>query len=157
MEVQAAHSELLAAIHAEAFAEPWPPAAFAELLTRPGSFALLAAGARAARPETAPLGFILCRAAGGECEILTFAVLPAIRRQGVAKALLEAALAKAAKLGAEAVFLEVAADNAAARALYERAGFAAAGRRAAYYHRENGRSADALVMRRGPNVQASEK
>jgi ribosomal-protein-alanine N-acetyltransferase len=48
--------------------------------------------------------------------------------------------------GAERMFLEVAEDNAAARALYARAGFAEAGRRRGYYARPDGPAADALVL-----------
>ena len=45
-------------------------------------------------------------------------------------------------------FLEVAADNAAAQALYARAGFAESGRRRGYYRRPDGSGLDALVMQR---------
>lgn len=52
--------------------------------------------------------------------------------------------------GAEACFLEVAADNAAALALYKAAGFQTAGLRPRYYKRAGG-EIDALVMRRDLN------
>jgi ribosomal-protein-alanine N-acetyltransferase len=52
---------------------------------------------------------------------------------------------------AEAMFLEVAADNPGAIALYAVAGFEAVGRRAGYYGRLAGGSVDAIVMRRGLN------
>ena len=55
-----------------------------------------------------------------------------------------------ALLGAEQIFLEVRAGNRAAIALYETSGFAAIGRRIAYYpptHPQAPRE-DALVMRR---------
>ena len=48
--------------------------------------------------------------------------------------------------GAHALFIEVAAGNTAARALYEALGFAAAGVRKGYYGREGG-AEDAVVMR----------
>jgi ribosomal-protein-alanine N-acetyltransferase len=51
-------------------------------------------------------------------------------------------MARAAALGARAMFLEVAAGNEAAAALYRSAGFAAVARRPGYYE-----GADALVMR----------
>jgi ribosomal-protein-alanine N-acetyltransferase len=44
------------------------------------------------------------------------------------------------------LFIEVAADNTAARALYERAGFAVTGRRKAYYEKPGGARQDAIVM-----------
>jgi ribosomal-protein-alanine N-acetyltransferase len=49
--------------------------------------------------------------------------------------------------GAAEIFLEVGEGNAPARALYQTNGFAAVGRRAAYY-RHGPEAADAIVMRR---------
>ena len=95
-------------------------------------------------------GFILWRAAGGEAEILTLAVDPARRRTGLGHSLTLAALAAATDSGAKVMFLEVAADNPAAIALYEKAGFSRAGLRKAYYVRTKG-FADALVLRRALN------
>jgi ribosomal-protein-alanine N-acetyltransferase len=135
----------LAEAHALAFADPWPARAFAELLASPGAFALAAeAGDRLA-------GLILLRAIAGEAEVLTLAVIPAHRRRGVGRALLEAGLGRSALAGAAAAFLEVAADNAAGIALYRQDGFEAVGRRAGYYPRGQGPAADALVLRRPLN------
>jgi len=53
---------------------------------------------------------------------------------------------RAAALGAERMFLEVAEGNVAARALYARAGFSEAGRRRGYYSRNDGSREDALVL-----------
>lgn len=142
----AAHTGLLAELHRAAFVDSWSDAAFGELLAMPGAFAWLAESA--AEPRHPPVGFVLGRTAGGECEILTLAVVPAARRQGVAGALLEAALAHATAAGAAAVFLEVAANNRAARRLYGRGGFALVGRRQAYYPRRGRRALDALILRR---------
>ncbi|WP_048858098.1 GNAT family N-acetyltransferase, partial [Acidiphilium multivorum] len=75
-------------------------------------------------------------------EILTIGVAPPARRCGLARALLTVALAAARARGAETVFLEVEADNAAAIALYRAAGFIAAGRRRDYY----GAGRDALLF-----------
>ena len=130
----------LAKAHAGAFEAPWPPEAFVELLASPGVFALAAV-------DQAPVGLILMRAIAGEAEVLTLAVQPTHRRQGVGRALLRAGLDGALAAGAETVFLEVAADNSAALALYRAAGFEAAGHRAGYYHRPGGVAADALVLR----------
>ncbi|MBY0338017.1 MAG: GNAT family N-acetyltransferase [Acetobacteraceae bacterium] len=88
-------------------------------------------------------GFILARVAADEAEILTLAVVPEARRQGVATALVEAACAAALLAGARVMFLEVAEDNGAARALYAALGFAVAGRRRGYY----GPGRDALLLR----------
>ena len=131
----------LAKAHASAFDAPWPPEAFSTLMGSPGVFALAAV-------DGAPVGLILMRAIAGEAEILTLAVEPAHRRRGVARALLQAGLELAAQAEAETCFLEVAADNAAALALYRAAGFAQAGHRGGYYRRPDGEAVDALVLRR---------
>ena len=55
-------------------------------------------------------------------------------------------MVRAAALGAERMFLEVAEGNAAARALYARTGFAGAGRRRGYYARADGSREDALIL-----------
>jgi ribosomal-protein-alanine N-acetyltransferase len=96
-------------------------------------------------------GLVLMRAIAGEAEVLTLAVHPAHRRHGLGRAVLQAGLDLAAAAAAEAVFLEVAADNAAALALYRVAGFEAVGRRAGYYARAAGAGMDALVLRRTLN------
>lgn len=138
----AAHDDapLLAAIHADAFDAPWGAGEIETLLTSPGGYALL----------EGEDGFILCREVADEAEILTLAVRPEAWRRGIAGRLVEAAAVVAKETGAEVFFLEVAADNAAALALYRAAGFEEAGRRAAYYPRPGG-AVDALVMRRALN------
>jgi ribosomal-protein-alanine N-acetyltransferase len=87
---------------------------------------------------------VMARVAAGEAEILTLAVLPAQRRQGLAGALMQAAIAQCEALGAEALFLEVATRNQAARALYAGFGFEEVGRRRGYYADGD----DALTLRR---------
>jgi len=136
----AGEAPALAALHARAFDAPWGAAEIADLMAGPGAFALVA--------ETqAPAGFVLCRAAAGEAEILTLAVDPRARRAGLARALVAAAADLARRLGAEELFLEVAADNAAALGLYGAVGFVRAGLRPRYYDRGAAGFADALVMR----------
>jgi len=127
----------LAALHALAFDHPWGASELAGLMASPGAFALLVEGE----------GFILCRAIAGEAEILTLAVDPAVRRRGTGRALVEAAAGLALLAPAETLFLEVAADNFAALALYRAAGFEQVGLRRGYY----ASGADALVMRRALN------
>ncbi|WP_395944214.1 ribosomal protein S18-alanine N-acetyltransferase [Brevundimonas sp.] len=125
----------LAAIHAEAFAHPWTPAEFADLLSQPGVFAVVEAE-----------GFILMRVVLDEAEILTLAVRPDARRAGLGGRLTGQGVVTAARAGAARLFLEVAQDNAAARALYARAGFEQIGRRRAYYATADGGRTDALVL-----------
>lgn len=127
----------MAALHAACFTtpRPWSQAEISALLASDLVFAL-----------TAPQGFLLGRVVAGEAELLTIVVAPAARRQGTGAGLLTAFLAEAIKRGGESVFLEVAENNAAARALYAAFGFAQAGRRRAYYHSPDHPPQDALVL-----------
>lgn len=132
----------MAAVHGRAFAKGWSVEDIGRLTAGPGGFALIVE-----EDDETPLGFILCRAVAGEAEILTLAVEPAARRRGLGRALVDAAAGAARMAGAQALFLEVAHDNAPALALYEAAGFARAGLRRGYYDLGDGRAADAVVMR----------
>jgi ribosomal-protein-alanine N-acetyltransferase len=131
----AADTMPLVALHAACFAEAWDDAALRTMLEMPGAFAF-----------HHRCGFVLARAAGGEAEILTLAVAPEARGQGLGRALLSAAIRQAQSAGADAMFLEVGSDNPAALALYAGLGFAKVGSRKAYYRARNS-SVDALVLR----------
>lgn len=125
---------LLSALHAAAFPAPWSQHAFGDLLDKSG-----------AKAYGTSNGFILMqKPAAGESEILTLAVIPTARRQGLAGKLIAHALEA---LALKRVFLEVAADNHAARALYEKLGFIETGRRAAYYKKPDGSRVDGVLMR----------
>lgn len=134
---------VLAQLHAPVFPDPWPEAAFASLLSRDEVFVLI--GAR--KGEATAEGFILVRSVAGEAEVLTLCVSIDARRTGLGSALLSAACDEARARGAQEMFLEVGENNAAALALYQGAGFAAVGRRAAYY-RHGPDAADAIVMKK---------
>jgi ribosomal-protein-alanine N-acetyltransferase len=130
----AADTALLAVLHAASFPDPWDAAAITALLATPGTLAF-----------HHPDGFVLARIAGDEAEILTLAVMPAVRGRGLGRALLQAAINRAQALGAVTMFLEVGVDNPAALALYSGLGFTKVGVRKAYYAAEGG-SGDALVL-----------
>ena len=129
--------EEMARLHWLGFAplRPWSAAEIAEMLSNPFSFVLV---------ESA--GFLIGRVVAGEAEVLTIAVEPAARRQGVGAGLMAGFLAQARVRGAEVAFLEVAADNLAARGLYAASGFVESGRRRGYYHAPGGSAVDAVIM-----------
>jgi ribosomal-protein-alanine N-acetyltransferase len=135
-----ADAPAMAAAHAESFEESWSGDDIAAVLKSLGAFGLLARG-----EGEAVTAFALARAAADEAELLTLAVAPHARRGGVGAALVEAVAGAAAAAGARRLLLEVAADNAAALALYRGAGFAPVGQRPAYYRRGAG-TVDALVF-----------
>lgn len=88
-------------------------------------------------------GFIVWRATLDEAEIITIGVHPDARRSGIAAAMLGIMAADLKKRGVKHIFLEVAADNVAARALYEQDGFVQIGVRPKYYD-----GVDAIMMRK---------
>ena len=134
---------LLAAIHAPCFEDAWDSDAMARLLATPGSAAFLATQDEAGDQQ--PCGFVLVRAAADEMEILTLAVLPHVRRRGVACALLQAVRRHAGQAGTKQIFIEYAQDNQAAHALYESVGFAQNGVRPNYYKNHDGTAGDAIT------------
>lgn len=124
-------------LHAASFETPWDLKAFGELLGMSGTFLQVVREA----PASSIMGFILTRIAADEAEIITIAVDPAHRGEGIGAALVTSAAAEAKAFGATSLILEVAEDNAAAIHLYERLGFVVMGRRPAYYERKGGRVA----------------
>ncbi|MDX1717140.1 MAG: tRNA (adenosine(37)-N6)-threonylcarbamoyltransferase complex dimerization subunit type 1 TsaB [Anderseniella sp.] len=139
------HAAILATLHAASFEEGWNAAQFADLVNAPGSLCLLALAPDSQQPY--PCGFVLARKAADEMEIITIAVLPAMRRRGVARRLLDGLREAAGKAGVKAIFIEYATDNPAAQSFYSRTGFAITGRRRNYYKRAGGLACDAITAR----------
>jgi ribosomal-protein-alanine N-acetyltransferase len=134
--------ELAAALHAACFAPGWDVRAFAELLAMPGSTGILAIA------DPSPVGLLLLQLQPPDAEILTLGVVAPARRQGIGRVLLAAAADAGVAAGARRLLLDVAADNAAALALYRDAGFAVINRRPAYYRRPGADPVDAIVLAR---------
>jgi ribosomal-protein-alanine N-acetyltransferase len=141
---------VLADIHAAAFAgmgRSWSAPEMLALLSEPVVAVCLAhRDGTLLSDGLVPAGFALYRTVAGEAELLTIAVMPDARRKGLGADLLVASEDGARTAGAERLFLEVAAGNAAARALYKRAGYGECGRRKDYYHSPDGGRDDAVVM-----------
>lgn len=142
------HAVPASAIHAACFARAWDALELERMIASAAHFAdgVFAGGIF---PEGgAPLlGFALSRIVVDEAEILTVAMTPDARGQGAGRLLLMHHLDRLAQFGARTVFLEVDEGNAAARALYRRAGFVDIGRRPGYYPRLDGSRATAITMR----------
>ena len=79
------------------------------------------------------VAFLLGRLLSDEMEVLNLAVLPAERRQGIGRRLLDAALARGAAEGARQCWLELRASNEGALAFYRAQGFEESQRRPRYY------------------------
>lgn len=135
--------DILARLHRHAFPEdPWESRALSRLIALPKMHA------RLAESDSKPAGFLLALVVGGEAEVLMLCVDPAVRRRGVARALLADLYAAARVAHASRIVLEVAADNKTARSLYAAEGFAAVGRRPFYYRRPIAAAAEALILAR---------
>ncbi|MEP7353356.1 MAG: ribosomal protein S18-alanine N-acetyltransferase [Acidobacteriota bacterium] len=96
-------------------------------------------------------GFAVTRRnAPDECELLNVATDPAMRRQGIARALLKAVfsadLGPGSNQAANRWFLEVRESNVSAQALYESLGFERIGRRDRYY--TNPRESAIVMLRK---------
>jgi ribosomal-protein-alanine N-acetyltransferase len=94
------------------------------------------------------IGFAVSRIGADEAEILSIAIDAGHRGRGLSRDLLLNHLGHLAGRGVRRIFLEVEENNAPARRLYERAGFAVVGRRERYYRQDNGEQLNALLMRR---------
>ena len=127
----------MAALHAACFTtpRPWSALEIAAMLDNDHTFLL-----------TAPHAFLIARAVAGESELLTLAVAPDARRQGIARHLVIQFLDQSRTQHVTDAFLEVAADNAPAIALYHATGFAQTGKRRAYYAHPDGSRTDAILM-----------
>lgn len=132
--------QVLSALHAECFDNAWGAAEFAQLMAMPGAATYLAL------EGDEPLAFLLARRAAEEAEILTIGTRPFARRRGIARKLMSHLAHELREAGLIQLFIEVAADNGAARAFYERENFTVMGKRKAYYEKPGGRREDAIVM-----------
>ncbi len=134
----------LIAIERRAFPTPWSLAMFVLELSKPASVCL--AALRGGRM----VGFLICSRYDTVWHLMSVAVDPDRRRQGIAGALLTDLLRRIDGKGARFT-LEVRESNAGAIELYERFGFRAAGRRKRYYQ-DNGE--DAVIMWRTQSTLA---
>ena len=132
----------IARLHAALFPTPWTEASILQMLAHPGSVAMVA-GAGTPRQIG---GFALAQVAADEAEILSVGVTPAWQRKGVGLKLIDGVKRAAVKSGARRLFLEVAESNAAALALYRKAGFTEKGRRKGYYVKPGAKPEDAVLL-----------
>ncbi len=130
----------MAACHARAFAgqvRSWSTDEFASLLQSPHVFFV-----------GDEHSFALGRTIAGEAELLTLVTDPAQQRLGRGLKSLLAFEDAARKRHSETCFLEVAADNGAATALYRQVGFEDIARRAEYYQKLSGQKVDAIIFQK---------
>jgi [ribosomal protein S18]-alanine N-acetyltransferase len=132
----------LAQLHGASFHRGWGEAEFETMLSERNTLV------HRLKMGRKTIGFAVSRLAADEAEILSIAVAADHRGRGLSRTLLLTHLGHLAGRGVRTVFLEVEENNQPARRLYQRAGFAVAGRRERYYREANGEQLNALLMRR---------
>ncbi len=126
------HLRALAHLEARAFDAPWSRSQLASTLDQgvTTTFALLDNH----QSKTSALAYACLQQVLDEAELLRLAVAPELRRRGLGRAVLQAALEHMRTTSPlRACLLEVAADNRPALKLYETFGFRLEGRRRGYY------------------------
>jgi [ribosomal protein S18]-alanine N-acetyltransferase len=132
----------LAQLHGASFHRGWGESEFESML---GETNTLLHRLRLGRKT---VGFAVSRIGADEAEILSVAIDPRCRGQGLSRNLLLTHLGHLAGRGVRTIFLEVEENNRPACSLYKRAGFTVVGRRERYYLEPNGEQLNALLMRR---------
>ena len=134
--------EAVTAIESQSFAHPWTRRALEDELAHDRALAfVLKATEHALQTDVA--AFIILRLIMDEVHIMKLAVVPELRRQGLATLMVNRALDEARREGAVRTILEVRRSNRAAIGLYTRLGFHKIGARKRYY---GPTGEDALVM-----------
>lgn len=133
------HVPQIALLERECFANPWSQQSIASELHNPLSLWLVA------QEGQTLLGYVGSQTCLDETDMMNIAVSPASRRQGVARALIEALVSALRQHGSKQLTLEVRASNGPARQLYESLGFLQVGLRKNYYRNPK---EDALILRK---------
>jgi ribosomal-protein-alanine N-acetyltransferase len=132
----------LAELHGASFHRGWGEGEFESML---GETNTLVHRLRLGRKT---IGFAVSRMGADEAEVLSIAIDPRHRGQGLSQKLLLIHLGHLAGRGVRTIFLEVEENNQPAIKLYERSGFIVVGRRERYYQQAGGEQLNALLMRR---------
>lgn len=133
-------------LHATGFRHEWTVEELTDLMRQKGVAVYVARRANFLGNRVVA-GFLMVRVAADEAEVLTIAVGPAYRGEGIGRRLLEHAFRKLYHDRVGSVFLEVDAGNPSALALYRRLGFVQVGERKGYYADAATPDGTALVMR----------
>ncbi|MEO1964017.1 GNAT family N-acetyltransferase [Hyphomonas sp.] len=129
-------------LHMRCFDDPWSAVSFRGLLL---DTSILTLGVER---DGGLAAFVMAQTIAGESDILTVATDPDLRRQGLAATLIGALINRLGERGVSRITLDVAEDNAPARALYRGFGFTEDGRRPRYYTAGRDVPVDAVLMSR---------
>jgi ribosomal-protein-alanine N-acetyltransferase len=129
-------------LHMRCFDDPWSAISFRGLLL---DTSILTLGVELNGEIVA---FAMAQTIAGESDILTVATAPEHRRKGLGATLIGALINQLGERGVSRITLDVAEDNAPARALYRGFGFTEDGRRPRYYTAGRDVPVDAVLMSR---------
>ncbi|RAN40436.1 MULTISPECIES: ribosomal protein S18-alanine N-acetyltransferase [unclassified Hyphomonas] len=129
-------------LHMRCFDDPWSAISFRGLLL---DTSILTLGVELNGELVA---FAMAQTIAGESDILTVATAPEHRRKGLGATLISALINRLGERGVSRITLDVAEDNAPARALYRGFGFTEDGRRPRYYTAGRDVPVDAVLMSR---------
>lgn len=150
-QIEAVYLRDIAKIQKSSFDNPWEDGAIAEMLKGNGMAGLIARTSK--NKADGVSAFMIYRNVASECEIITIACAPKLRRSGAARALMEEFIRICLADRLSEIFLEVDEANKPALNLYNSLGFKKVGERQAYYGRDvtnadTGRSGgNAFIMR----------
>ena len=133
------HLDAIAALEKQCFSDPWSRASVAAELSSVWSFWLVA------EEDGTLAGYVGSQLVPPEADMMNLAVAPERRREGIGQRLLDTLCTELRARGITSLALEVRVSNTAARALYEKNGFALAGCRKKYYVNP---VEDALILRK---------
>lgn len=133
-------------LHMRCFDDPWSAVSFRGLLL---DTSILTLGVEL---DGALVAFAMAQTVAGESDILTVATAPEHRRKGLGATLIGALINRLGERGVSRITLDVAEDNAPARALYRGFGFTEDGRRPRYYTAGRDVPVDAVLMSRNMSL-----
>ncbi|MEM7215083.1 MAG: N-acetyltransferase [Pseudomonadota bacterium] len=122
----------LAEIHRESFTRGWSDGEFQTLLSSDPYFCLVSRVPGNVSLQSIS-GFVLVKKVLDEAEIISIATSPKMRRNGLGRQLMDAAVRQLVADRVKSLYLEVDRENGAAVHLYSRMGFKKVGTREGYY------------------------
>ena len=133
------HVAQIAEMEKLCFSDPWSERSIASELENSLSLWLVY------EQKERVLGYIGSQSVPPESDMMNLAVLPEVRKQGIAQALVRELIRLLHSEGSESLTLEVRVSNLPAISLYTKLGFETVGRRPKYYVNPK---EDALIMRK---------
>lgn len=133
------HVASVAELEKLCFRDPWSEKSVASELNNPLSLWLVAL------EDGGVVGYVGSQTVMDETDMMNVAVHPDHRRKGIGQQLIDELVRRLEKQGSVSLTLEVRASNEPAKQMYEKLGFAIAGRRPNYYRNPK---EDALILRK---------